>query len=423
MMEDVAAPDPRTVVIRWRLAFPDAGNLDAGNAGTTNPLGFPPLPRHILDAPLREGNIEAFIGLPFWNTEYVGLGPYRMDRWEAGAYFEGVAFDQHALGRPKIDRVRMRFFPDFNTSLANMMTGDAHITVDDSIRFQQALVLRREWGGNVLLYPGQWRQTYFQQRPDLARPATLLDVRVRRALAHSVDKQELNNALFEGEGILTETPIPPTSAYFADVDRVAAKYPYDVRRTAQLMAEAGYARGVDGVWTHPSAGRFAFEQTVLQSPQNENEMHIMASSWREAGFDVAERVWGAAQSSDAQLRATHPSLANTSAGSGTPGEILLSEYLSATVPTAQNRWAGSNRGGWVNPEFDRVAERFNATLARGERVPLLAEMARVFSEDVAVISLYFNVTSTAFAATLRGPKVSVPEGTMAWDVHEWQWIS
>jgi peptide/nickel transport system substrate-binding protein len=189
------------------------------------------------------------------------------------------------------------------------------------------------------------------------------------------------------------------------------------------MAEAGYARGVDGVWTHPSAGRFAFEQTVLQSPQNENEMHIMASSWREAGFDVAERVWGAAQSSDAQLRATHPSLANTSAGSGTPGEILLSEYLSATVPTAQNRWAGSNRGGWVNPEFDRVAERFNATLARGERVPLLAEMARVFSEDVAVISLYFNVTSTAFAATLRGPKVSVPEGTMAWDVHEWQWIS
>jgi peptide/nickel transport system substrate-binding protein len=346
-----------------------------------------------------------------------------MDRWEAGSHFEGVAFDQHALGRAKIDRVRMRFFPDFNTSLANMMTGDAHITVDDSIRFQQALVLRREWGGNVLLYPGQWRQTYFQQRPDLARPTTLLDVRVRKALAHSVDKQELNSALFEGEGILTESPIPPTSAYFAEVDRVAAKYPYDVRRTAQLMAEVGYARGADGVWTHPSAGRFAFEQTVLQSPQNENEMHIMASSWREAGFDVGERVWGAAQSSDAQLRATHPSLSNTSAGSGTPGEILLSEYLSTTVPSAQNRWAGSNRGGWVNPEFDRVAERFSVTLARGERTPLLAQMARIFSEDVAVISLYFNVTSTAFAATLKGPKVSVPEGTMAWDVHEWEWIS
>ena len=40
-----------------------------------------------------------------------------------------------------------------------------------------------------------------------------------------------------------------------------------------------------------------------------------------------------------------------------------------------------------------------------------------------MISLYFNVTSTAFAATLKGPKVSVPEGTMAWDVHEWEWIS
>lgn len=33
MMDQVLAPDPRTVVIRWRLVFPDAGNLDAGNCG------------------------------------------------------------------------------------------------------------------------------------------------------------------------------------------------------------------------------------------------------------------------------------------------------------------------------------------------------------------------------------------------------
>ena len=424
MMEEVLAPDARTVVIRWRQAFPDAGNLEAGTAGLTNALGFPPLPRHLLDAQLQQGNIDAFITLPFWNTEYVGLGPYRMDRWEPGTYFEGAAFDQHVLGRPKIDRIRMMFVPDFNTTLANMLAGEAHITVDDSIRFQQALVLRREWeprnGGIVLVYPALWRHTYFQQRPELARPSTLIDVRVRKAFAHSVDKQALNDTLFEGEGILTETPIATTSSYFAEVDRAAVKYPYDVRRTEQLMAEAGYARGADGVWTHLTAGRFAFEVTAFQSPQNENEMHIMGATWRQAGFDVAERVWAANLSGDTQMRATHPSLSNSSAGAGTPGDLTLAEYT--TVPSAQNRWAGTNRGGWTNPEFSRFAEQFNTTLARDERAPLLVQMARIFTDDAPVISLYFNPTTTAFVSSLKGPKAAVPEGTMAWDVYDWEWL-
>jgi peptide/nickel transport system substrate-binding protein len=427
LMEEVLAPDARTVVIRWRQVFADAGSLEAGSAGLTNALGFPPLPRHILETPFRQGNVEAFIALPFWSTEYVGLGPYKMDRWEAGAYFEGAAFDQHVLGRPKIERIRMLFIPDFNTSVANMLSGEAHITVDDSIRFQQALVLRREWeprrGGTVLVYPALWRHTYFQQRPEFARPATLLDARVRKALAYAVDKAALNDALFEGEGILTETPIPPTSIYFAEVDRAATKYPFDVRRTEQLMAEAGYNRGGDGMWTHPSAGRFEAELAVLQSPQNENEMHIMAAVWRQHGFDVAEKVWAATLSSDGQLRDTHPSLANTSAGAGAPGEITLAEHTSELIPSAQNRWAGYNRGGWRNPEFDGVAQRFNTTLVRTERTQLLVQMARIFTEDAAVIALYFNPTTTAFVATLKGPKPAVPEGTMSWDIYDWEWLS
>jgi peptide/nickel transport system substrate-binding protein len=427
LMEEVLAPDARTIVIRWRQVFADAGSLEAGSAGLTNALGFPPLPRHLLDTPFRQGNVEAFIALPFWNTEYVGLGPYRMDRWERGVYFEGAAFDQHVLGKPKIERIRMLFVPDFNTSVANMLAGEAHITVDDSIRFQQALVLRREWeprrGGTVLVYPALWRHTYFQQRPEFARPATLLDARVRKALAYAVDKAALNDALFEGEGILTETPIPPTSGYFAEVDRAATKYPFDVRRTEQLMAEAGYIRGGDGMWGHPLAGRFEAELAVLQSPQNENEMHIMAAVWRQYGFDVAEKVWAATQATDGQLRDTHPSLANTSAGAGAPGEITLSEHTADQIPSAQNRWAGYNRGGWGNPEFDRIAQRFNTTLVRTERTQLLVQMARIFTEDAAVIALYFNPTTTAFISGLKGPKPAVPEGTMSWDIFDWEWVS
>jgi ABC-type transport system substrate-binding protein len=251
----------------------------------------------------------------------------------------------------------------------------------------------------------------------------LTDVRVRKALNYTVDKDALNEALFEGEGILIDTPIPPTSPYFGEVDRALTKYTFDARRADQLMAEAGFAKGGDGIWAHPTAGRFGTELTVLQSPQNENEMHVMAATWRQAGFDVSEKVWGANLASDPELRDTHPGIGNTSAGAGTPGETVLADHETGVVPSAQNRWAGSNRGGWSNAEFDRLAQRFNTTLVRTERGPILAQMAKAFTDDAAVISLYYNPTTTAFVINLRGPRPAVPEGTAAWNIYEWEWTS
>ncbi len=137
-------------------------------------------------------------------------------------------------------------------------------------------------------------------------------------------------------------------------------------------------------------------------------------------YDVSELVWPASLSSDAQMRNTHPSL---SATGGQSGELRLVEHTIATMPTAQNRWQGTNRGGWTNPEFDRLAEQFKVTLDRAERNALLAQMPRVLSEEAAVISLSFNPTTTAFASSLRSPKPAIPDGTMSWNIHEWEWVS
>jgi len=418
LMESVEAPDAGTLVIRWKQPYVDAGSLES--AGATATPSFPALPRHILSEPFARGNSEAFVGHPYWSTEFIGLGPFKLDQWVPGAFFEGVAFDQHVLGRPKIDRLRMLFIPDFNTVVANLLAGEAHIAVEDSIRFQQGQVLRREWeprnGGTILSYPQFWRWTYPQQRAEVAQPPALRDARVRKALIHSVDRQGLADVLFEGEGTIAETSIPPTSAFFDAADRAAVKYSYDPRRTDQLMGEAGWSKGADGVWVQ-AGQRFATDFSVLQSPQNENEMAIMAAGWRQAGFDIREVVWAASLSSDAALRNQHPGLSTTS---GPAGEVTLVEHRSADLPTPQNRWTGSNRGGWSNPEYDRFADVLLTALDRGDRQRLLVEMVRIFTEDAAVISLYFAPTITAFATGLSGPRPAVPESTVAWNVHEWE---
>ena len=419
LMEEVLAPDERTVVIRWHRLYADAGSLEAAGGGSTSP-SFPALPRHILEPSFTQANWDLFAASSYWTTEYVGLGPYRLDRWEAGTFLEGVAFDGHALGRPKIERLRVTWVPDFNTTLANLLAGEVHMSIDDSIRFQQGLILRREWAsrntGSVLVYPGLWRWTQIQQRPDYADPRELRDPNVRRALAYAVDKDTLNAALFEGEGIMTENPVAPTEDYFAEVERAATKYPFDLRRSEQLMAEAGYRRGADGMYVGTRGNVFTSELAVLQSPQNETEMSIMAATWRQAGFRVNEMVWAAVQARDGQLRSTHHGLSTTS---GPAGDATLVDHASGDIPRSENRWSGSNRGGWANQEFDTLAQSFNSTLDRTQRVRLLAEMARVFSDDAAVISLYFNPTTTALTNTLTGPQPVVPTSDVAWNVHLW----
>ncbi len=137
-MEDVLASDDRSLTIRWRTIYPDAGVLVLDTR-----FGLVPLPRHILEPAVNQ-SLEAFQGHPYWAHEFVGAGPFKLDRWELGSYLEAVAFDQHVLGRPKIDRIRVFFITDPNTAFANVLAGSTDVAMD-TLTFDQMLQLKREW--------------------------------------------------------------------------------------------------------------------------------------------------------------------------------------------------------------------------------------------------------------------------------------
>lgn len=403
-IEEVIAPDSRTVVVRWRQTFPEADAL--------LPADFPPLPRHILEGPLQRGDPDAFVAHAYWQREYIGLGAFRLENWEPGSFLEATAFDAYVLGRPKIERIRIIFVPDPNTILANLMAGAAHLTTDESIRLPQGAILRSEWearqAGSVLLRLTGARRTEVQLHRERVNPPVLLDLRVRRAAAHAIDKEALNQGLIEGLGKPADTLVQPHVEYFPDVERAIVKYPYDLRRTEQLLNEVGYSKGGDGFYASPTAGRFAMELRVLAGSQNEAEIAIMADGLKHVGFDMSSYVVPAAQIQDGQIRASFPALSTTTGGT-------LDSLHSAAIPTPQNRWQGNNRSSWVNPEYDRLFDAFTTALARAERYQHLVQMARIYSEDVPSIPLYYNVSVVAHAAALKG----VIAGT-SWNVHLWE---
>jgi peptide/nickel transport system substrate-binding protein len=407
-IDEFIAADERTIVIRWKSPYLDGGALGGEWA----------LPRHFLGEPFQRGNPEAFGALPFWGREYMGLGPYRLDQWEPGAFIEGVAFSGHALGPPKIPRVRIIFAGDANAALTYLLAGAADFveSITLALQFQQGLTLKREWGGTVLLEPSQVRYIQVQQRPEYANPREILDLRVRKALLHATDRQALIDGLLEGYGQITHAMISPLVSYYQDVDRAVAKYPYDLRRTEQLMAEAGFTKGPDGFYVTPTGTQFTPQLRTTSGSsgsQDELEQAVLVDLWRRAGVAVQPAVLPIAQANDGEKISTFPAFVN---GSSAIGATLV-KFRTDYIASAQKSWTGSNRGGYSDPEYDRLALLADKTLDRNEREQFVVQMMKVVSETVGGLPLYYSTGVSAYAAGLYGP---VPGGSM-WNVQEWEW--
>jgi peptide/nickel transport system substrate-binding protein len=413
-IDEVLATDDRTLVIRWKRPYPDANHM----AGRDRQ--FPALPRHLLEQTYQTESADTFSSLPYWTREYVGLGPFRVVRWEPGAFIEAEAFTGHARGRAKIDRIRLSFIPDVNTVLANALAGEVQLVGDNAVQFEQAATLRREWeprgGGTVLAHYNTWRGVNFQFRPAFVRPEALLDVRVRQALAHGVDRQALNEAIYGGTGYLIDFLVPPVGQWGVAAQRGAATYGYDVRRTEQLMREAGFQKGPDGFYAG-AAGRFSAELKSTAGPDNEKELAATVDAWRSAGFDVTQAIVPNALAQDLETRAAYPSMYLLS----TPaGERAAASFTPENIPLPENRWRGGNRSGWSNPTFTRLAEQFVTTLEVEPRKEQLTQMARLFTEDVAAISLYARAGFWAHTSALSGMTNVPSDSNVAWNIETWE---
>jgi peptide/nickel transport system substrate-binding protein len=414
-IEDVVAPDARTVIIRWKETYPDAGSITTG---------FQALPRHILQSPFERLDPEAFIAQPYWTTEYVGLGPYKVRTWSQGSHVEGTAFEGHALGKTKIERITVKFFNDENVAFTNLLAGEVQYATGRALRFEHGAQLRRDWGpsnkGSVLFTPDTSRFVAAQFRPELVASPGLLDVRTRRAIAHAIDRDALNLGIFEGEMEMSDLFLTRYSRYervndmdraLNEANRTVTHYPYDERISAQLMTEAGFTKGRDGMFANASGEHFPLPVWSHTSPQYEKELQILVDSWRRAGLDAQPTVLPTAALRDGQLRASFPALYIASSS-------RLESFISASVSGPTNRWTGSNRGAWVNPEYDWIYNAFNTTLDPETRITQAVQMLKILSDDIPAYVLYFNPSVAGFTSAVKGPD-NASLNTDLWNIHEW----
>jgi peptide/nickel transport system substrate-binding protein len=243
---------------------------------------------------------------------------------------------------------------------------------------------------------------------------------VRQAILHAMDRHTLNETLLGGKGVVVDTPISSLVSYYPAVDRVTRKYPYDTRRTEQLLLEAGLTKGPDGFFVRPNGERFAPEIQAITGGINDAELQILVDGFRRVGIDAQPKVLPFAVFPDRRARSLFPALSATGGGGSESGLIGL---RSAPPGPGNEFLGGGGRGNWSNAEFDRLVDAYQTTLDRSERTQKVAEMARIFSEELPNLPHYFNVRVTAFVADLDGPYLGTnPEaGSDSWNIHLWAW--
>ena len=409
-IEQVRALDGRTILISWKERYFEAGQVA---------VELPPLPRHILQRPYQESP-GTFIGLPYWTLDYVGLGPWKLERREPGAFFEARAFDGFVFGRPRIDRVRVMYQIDPNVVVATMLAGEAHLTDSALLHGDDGMTLERAWtdskAGVVQWTTDIGKVQEFQGRPEFAVPTQIAtDARVRQALAFAIDRVTLAEICTAGKGLLREIYSHPNADYYESLLRaVPHRYPYDPRRAEQLLLQAGFARGGDGGWRTPTGERFTFAQYGLGGTTDEKDSAIIIESLSRFGIDATSHVFATARSSQEE-RAKISGMLNGS-------NPLPDRYHSRNAAGPENRWTGANRYGFVYPELDGYIEGYLNTVDRSERIRNLAQMERIAMEQMPAIPTYYHAVVIAHAASLKGvARNLLREGGIERMMWTWEW--
>lgn len=228
-VEKVDTPDAHTAIIRMNTPHPAI-------VLAMSPALCPILPKHVY------GDGQDLKTHPRNSADVVGSGPFRLVEFKAGQRIVMERFDKFFLpGKPYLDKVVVNLSPDASSLMLGLERGDIQMLPFVSVptdlrRLKDNAKLTLTPKGYEGIGPLNWLAFNLERKP-------LSDVKVRKAIAHAVDKNFITKALMGGFAVPADGPIVPTSP-FAVTDVV--RYPLDLKKAAALLDEAGYKPGANG---------------------------------------------------------------------------------------------------------------------------------------------------------------------------------
>ncbi|GIV67262.1 ABC transporter substrate-binding protein [Caldilinea sp.] len=257
---------------------------------------------------------------------------------------------------------------------------------------------------------------------DYTTPHPILsDVRVRRAIAHCIDRDALIASVYpyveDPSALLMDSFLPKTHwAYKGPYD-----FPwYDPEAGKALLEEAGWVQGDGPVRTNANGEALSLKFTTTSAAFRQTWSQVMIQNLAQCGIQIiptyAPASWWFGDTTGLSRRDFELG-AFAWVGQADPAGRTL--YACDQIPLPSNNWEGQNYMGWCNPVASDAIIRANNTLIREERIAAYDIVQREFAKDVVSIPVFQRAEAQAWSSSLSGVRPDPTEYATA-NLHEWE---
>jgi len=315
----------------------------------------------------------------------MGSGMYRMStldrdrQWTPATDLILVRNEQYWGTRPLLRNLRFRTINDDLSRLVAYRAGEGDMILPTSPQFR--LVPQQdptflEWTKALEWYNIRSGYSFiaWQCGPRNGRLTPFADARVRRAMVHLLDREQMIRDIWEGIGKVSSQPATSEALSFnAEIE----PWPYSLEEATRLLAEAGWTRERDDQLLRHADGRvFEFEFTRSQGGEvAERIAAYIRDQCARVGIRCNVRIvdWSVyreilnARDFDSLIMAWSPGSPESD-----PRQIFHSAAISGQ---------GDNFVQWNNPRADELIEAGRRELDQEKRLAIWHELAELIHEE------------------------------------------
>jgi peptide/nickel transport system substrate-binding protein len=424
LAERIDTPDDRTYVFTLRpgLRFQDGTSLSADDVVATyesmrDPALGSPLAskyreirsvealdartvRFTLDHPFAPFLVDLIMGVVparrqaapsehGFGRSPIGAGPFRFESWPDEEHLLLAANPDYWRGKPAIGHLLVQTVRDETTRVLQLMHGKADFCIG-AVSPPLYGVLGQSRILDILSVPGANTAYLMFQLDD----PLLRDVRVRQAIASSIDREGIVRYKFLGHARLGASLLPPGNWA---LDEALEPPPYDPVKAARLLDEAGHPR----LGTAP---RFVLNYRTSTDRFRRSIAQVIASELEEVGIGIRltplefgtffqEIRKGSFQLASLKWPVTEP-------------DLLSWVFASWSIPTPDNGYTGANRGHYRSAELDTLLDRARVELRATDRREAYLEAQRIVARDLPYVILWHEDSTAVVRRGFRGFHVS-----------------
>jgi peptide/nickel transport system substrate-binding protein len=363
-----------------------------------------------------------------YNLKPVGTGPYKLVDFKPGdvALYD-INAHYHVPNRPFFDTVELKGGGDATAAARAAIQNGAFdfawdTVVDKDVRERMAQQGRKgtfRIAPSTKLYSIQLNRTDPRTEVDGERSSLKVphpfftDLRVRQAFAAAVDRCTIVG--YRSTSNVLNVPKQFQSPH--------TRWEFNLDKAAQLLEQAGWKRGGDGVRVKGSRRM----QVVYQSMTHLLTQKLQAmvkKALERLGVEVELKAVNASVyfSSDPENPDTashfYADMQSYATRSGFDPQGYMRQFVSWEIAQRANHWAGRNIVRWANAEYDRLWQQAATELDPAKRATLFIRMNDLVIEDVVVIPVFQLRDMSAVSHSLRGLELG-PWDAALWNLAYW----